>query len=659
MKKIIIIGLLLATMLAQAQFSSSTAERIISGSTLPAHCAVGDVWFKTTATIGLYECNTTDNWTGISGAGPAGPTGPTGSTGSTGATGATGDTSQPQVTVTSNQLKALAATPKTLLAQPGSGFFWKVLGYTVQYRAGGTPYTIAASDPKIHFGYTGLLNTFDPLGGALNPSGFFDQAASQIFDVGNSFGFTPLQQPQTVLNNVAVLMSMDQFGGVGTNALNAGGSGYAALDTATVDGNTGTSATLQVDTVDGSGRVLTYTKTAAGTGYQTGTNVATTTFGDAGTGYAVNDTFTVDGGTVTLATGHITSESGGKVTGFAIDTPGAGYSLGNGVATTATLGGGSGLKVNITALTTTGPIDIFNILTPGTNYAVNDTFNANGIAGTISATGTSPFGTVTGLTLTNPGTSFSGGDTPGIFGSGCNGTGFVAGDYMQVTGGGDGLSIVKNFGGSCDSRTDAAGDVDTFNSPVYGSGYSANVRYAVTGLASGAILTAAPTGTSSGILFLVNDTFVITTGSGTATGKVTAIDLGTGAVTGFILTNYGSAYSTGNAQAATATGGSSGTGLQVNVNTITTQTCTGTGASVIWGSVDGNGTPNGITTGVQGRSSDAVITVTGISAGISAAAIRQGSGFTIDITTVSPLDEMTLGDGTAIVTVQASKVALQ
>lgn len=43
--------------------SQGTAERIIRGPSLPATCIVGDVYYKTTATIGFYECNVANTWT--------------------------------------------------------------------------------------------------------------------------------------------------------------------------------------------------------------------------------------------------------------------------------------------------------------------------------------------------------------------------------------------------------------------------------------------------------------------------------------------------------------------------------------------------------------------------------------------------------------------
>jgi len=78
--------------------------------------------------------------------------------------------------------------------------------------------------------------------------------------------------------------------------------------------------------------------------------IETATLRDPGSGYAVNDTFTVDGGEV-LAVGHVTSVSGGGVvTGISWDSYGKGYSVGSHIPTTATSGTGTGLKVDIAAV---------------------------------------------------------------------------------------------------------------------------------------------------------------------------------------------------------------------------------------------------------------------------------------------------------------------
>ena len=81
----------------------------------------------------------------------------------------------------------------------------------------------------------------------------------------------------------------------------------------------------------------------------TSTIIKTTTLNAGGSGYAPNDTFTIDGGT-TLATGKVLTVIAGSVATYEITTPGLGYAVANGIATTHTSGSGTGLKVNITEL---------------------------------------------------------------------------------------------------------------------------------------------------------------------------------------------------------------------------------------------------------------------------------------------------------------------
>ncbi len=58
----LILFLALSSIPAMGQISSGTAQRIIKGSTLPAACAVGDVFFKTSATVGSYQCTSANTW---------------------------------------------------------------------------------------------------------------------------------------------------------------------------------------------------------------------------------------------------------------------------------------------------------------------------------------------------------------------------------------------------------------------------------------------------------------------------------------------------------------------------------------------------------------------------------------------------------------------
>src|SRR5689334_24754952 len=63
MRRLIALSLLATSLYAQP--SQSSARRIISGTTLPSTCNVGDVFFKSNATAGqnIYECASLNTWT--------------------------------------------------------------------------------------------------------------------------------------------------------------------------------------------------------------------------------------------------------------------------------------------------------------------------------------------------------------------------------------------------------------------------------------------------------------------------------------------------------------------------------------------------------------------------------------------------------------------
>jgi len=87
--------------------------------------------------------------------------------------------------------------------------------------------------------------------------------------------------------------------------------------------------------------------------------IKTHALGVGGTGYVEGDTFTVDTGTE-LATGKVLTIDAGVVLTYDILTPGSGYAVAGGVATTTTSGEGTGLTIDITVLqdTPTPPIII-------------------------------------------------------------------------------------------------------------------------------------------------------------------------------------------------------------------------------------------------------------------------------------------------------------
>lgn len=163
-------------------FAQTTRMVIPGGTALPATCNVREVFFKTTATIGLYACNVANTWTLIgASAGSAAPAdatyitqtadsaltneqaigtlssgilrgaATTGVVTSLGdvlpvANGGTGVTDGAAVrlatvTLTDAQIKALPTTPITLVAAPGAGFFLQPLRAVLICDASGGVYT--------------------------------------------------------------------------------------------------------------------------------------------------------------------------------------------------------------------------------------------------------------------------------------------------------------------------------------------------------------------------------------------------------------------------------------------------------------------------------------------------------------------------------------
>lgn len=59
--KRMLLALLVCAVAAYAQFG--TARRLQSGASLPSSCAVGDVFYKTGASAGQYNCTATNTWT--------------------------------------------------------------------------------------------------------------------------------------------------------------------------------------------------------------------------------------------------------------------------------------------------------------------------------------------------------------------------------------------------------------------------------------------------------------------------------------------------------------------------------------------------------------------------------------------------------------------
>ena len=158
--------------------------------------------------------------------------------------------------------------------------------------------------------------------------------------------------------------------------------------------------TIATPTLVPAGAVTGLTVTAGGTGYTAATNVATTTTGD-GSGLTVNTTVTIPS--------------------FTISNAGtSGYAIANNVSTTG--GTGTGLTVNITNVSS-GTITGVSISNPGSGYDSADVITITGGSGDATITlSTDSDGDISTATINAVGTSYSVNDTVTVSGGGANAT---------------------------------------------------------------------------------------------------------------------------------------------------------------------------------------------------------------------------------------------
>jgi hypothetical protein len=162
--------------------------------------------------------------------------------------------------------------------------------------------------------------------------------------------------------------------GVASSSLGSGGTGYSVNDQFTINGGNSDAVGI-VDTLSGSA-VATYHLTSVGTAYAIATVSTTNNTGTGsgltiniltvGGGYQINDTGTVNGGSV-LATYIVnTVDANGNVLTYTITSPGSGYMITTGEPT-ATGGSqpgiGDGFTINVTG---TGTANTFMALPAGT-----------------------------------------------------------------------------------------------------------------------------------------------------------------------------------------------------------------------------------------------------------------------------------------------------
>lgn len=205
------------------------------------------------------------------------------------------------VALTSAQILAWGASPVVLVPAPGAGKIIVVLGLAYTYDFGTLAYNTASSD-NIRVRYAGA--SADQVTATL--SNFLNGVTTSSFAYQS--GLVP--PGGTILpgdDNQATEINGPSYneGPIKTTTLGAGGAGYAANDTGTIQGDSG-DATYKVLTVGAGGAVLTYQITGAGTTY-TVRNGATTATGGAqpgvGVGFTVNITAVSTGdGTLKVTT---------------------------------------------------------------------------------------------------------------------------------------------------------------------------------------------------------------------------------------------------------------------------------------------------------------------------------------------------------------------
>lgn len=111
------------------------------------------------------------------------------------------------VKITSAQLKALFATPISVIAAPGVGYFNKIENWAVRHDAG-TAYAGIAAGEDLALKYTNAAGAV--AAGVIEATGFLDQATAQIRAAnnigGNIDGATPASI--TPVDNAAIVLHM-------------------------------------------------------------------------------------------------------------------------------------------------------------------------------------------------------------------------------------------------------------------------------------------------------------------------------------------------------------------------------------------------------------------------------------------------------------------
>ena len=315
---------------------------------------------------------------------------------------------------------------------------------------------------------------------------------------------------------------------IATSSIGAAGSGYRVNDQFSISG--GSSSAI--------GNVVSVSNAAL---------VTAAVYGSAGSGYAVSDTFNVVGG----ATGTIASVTSitGRISSTSIYAAGSGYALGDTFNVTTGGTGASGQVISIIDgyLLTADP-------TGGTGYAVGDTFMVpDGALGTVTAV---TAGMPTAITISAGGQNYNTGTLYGTTATSGSGTGLFIQPATVANG-----TVASYTISSAGSGYTTGNNKSTSATSGTGTGFKITIS-AVNSLTG---IPATVTIVTGGSGYVVGSHYTAVTTSGSGTGmQLTASTILTGAVLSYSIVSAGAGYSVSSGVATTATVGS-GSGLTINI----------------------------------------------------------------------------------------------
>ena len=207
---------------------------------------------------------------------------------------------QVQTIISAAQVRAWNTTPITIAPAPGVNRMIQGVSLAVQYKFGTYPF--GTVDPNNLFtSYLAYLDVTHVTTQAalfaatsstlvMQTADYVEQGVAHTLltrDAGLPTGSTIAD----VVNKPLLLAGQAdlQGGRIATSTLNAGGTGYAVNDTGTIDPSNNGSATYKVLTLGASDAVATYQITAPGNGYVVASGLETDSSG-IGTGFKVNVT---------------------------------------------------------------------------------------------------------------------------------------------------------------------------------------------------------------------------------------------------------------------------------------------------------------------------------------------------------------------------------